>query len=58
MPFRSLAQKGLLYSQHPDVAKKFQKDTPSGTKLPRYAAKPAAPKFPKKPLGASALYGK
>ena len=46
MPFKSKAQKGYLYANDPEVAKKFQRDTPKGTKLPA-RAKPA-PKKPKK----------
>jgi len=34
MPFKSKAQKGYLYANDPKVAKKFQADTPKGTKLP------------------------
>lgn len=58
MPFKSTAERGFLYANHPDIAKRFQAETPKGTKLPHYVAKkPAAPKFPKKPLGAASLYG-
>lgn len=39
MPFRSIAQKGYLYANHPEVAEKFQKETPKGTKLPKRAKK-------------------
>lgn len=34
MPFRSKAQKGFLYANHPEIAKRFQTETPKGKKLP------------------------
>lgn len=34
MPFVSRAQQRYLYAQHPDIAKRWQKHTPKGTKLP------------------------
>ena len=34
MPFKSKAQKKYLYATNPKLAKKFQKKTPKGTKLP------------------------
>ena len=34
MPFKSQAQRRYLYSQHPEVAKEFEKATPEGKKLP------------------------
>jgi hypothetical protein len=34
MPFVSEAQKGFLYANHPDIAKKWQEHTPKGKKLP------------------------
>jgi hypothetical protein len=41
MPFKSKAQKGYLYANKPDVAKKFQKETPKkGGALPAKVAKP------------------
>jgi hypothetical protein len=36
MPFRSEAQRGYLYANHPEVAAKFQAHTPKGTKLPKH----------------------
>ena len=35
-PFVSQAQRGFMYSQHPDIAKRWEKHTPKGKKLPRY----------------------
>lgn len=34
MPFKSKAQRGYLYANEPEVAKKFEKKTPKGKKLP------------------------
>ena len=35
MPFVSKAQRAYLYANKPEVAKKFEKHTPKGTKLPK-----------------------
>lgn len=35
MPFQSEAQRRFLYSQHPDIAARFQAETPAGRKLPQ-----------------------
>lgn len=32
MPFKSLKQEKYLYSQHPEIAAKFQEDTPKAPK--------------------------
>ena len=34
MPFQSQAQRGFMYSQHPEIAKEFEDKTPKGKKLP------------------------
>lgn len=34
MPFVSKAQRGYLYANEPRIAKRWQKHTPKGTKLP------------------------
>jgi len=39
MPFKSQAQRGFMYSQHPDIAKEFEKKTPKGEKLPKHVKK-------------------
>lgn len=39
MPFKSQAQRRYLYSQEPEVAKKFAKETPKGIDLPEKVAK-------------------
>lgn len=38
MPFKSKSQQGFLFAKHPDVAKKFAKETPKGAykKLPEH----------------------
>jgi hypothetical protein len=36
MPFVSEQQRRFLYSQHPDIAKRWEKETPKGKKLPKY----------------------
>lgn len=36
MPFKSEAQRRYLWSQEPEVAKRFAKETPKGTKLPMH----------------------
>jgi len=37
VPFKSKAQRGYLYSKEPEVAKKFEAETPKGKKLPAKA---------------------
>lgn len=34
MPFKSQAQRGFMYAQHPEIAKEFEAATPKGAKLP------------------------
>ncbi len=49
MPFRSQAQARYLYSQHPDIAKRWQSETPvSVSKLPE---RKTTTKVTKKMLG-------
>ncbi|TMJ00920.1 MAG: hypothetical protein E6G97_18475 [Alphaproteobacteria bacterium] len=36
MPFKSEAQRGWMFSNHPSMARRWQKETTSGKKLPRY----------------------
>lgn len=35
MPFVSQKQRAYMYSQHPDIAKRFEAETPKGKKLPK-----------------------
>jgi len=35
MPFESEAQKGWMYANHPAMAKRWQKETPKGKRLPK-----------------------
>ena len=37
-PFRSEAQRRFMYAKHPEIAKRWQKETPAG-KLPAKVAK-------------------
>lgn len=36
MPFESQAQRAFMYSQHPSIAKRWEKETPKNSKLPEY----------------------
>lgn len=36
MPFESEAQRGFMYSQHPEIAKEMEEKTPKGKKLPEH----------------------
>lgn len=36
MPFQSQAQRGFMYSQHPEIAKEFEAKTPKGKQLPQH----------------------
>ena len=36
MPFKSSAQRAYLFSKRPDVAEKFEKETPKGKELPHH----------------------
>jgi hypothetical protein len=35
MPFKSQAQRGFMYSEHPEMAKRWESETPKGRKLPK-----------------------
>ncbi len=35
MPFKSIAQRGFLYTNKPEVAKEFESRAPKETKLPK-----------------------
>lgn len=45
MPFKSQSQRKFLYAEHPDIAERWEKETPKGKKLPD---KVKAPKKGKK----------
>lgn len=34
MPFKSDAQRGFMFAQHPEIAKRWAKETPKGKDLP------------------------
>ena len=38
MPFKSQAQRKLMYARHPEIAKRWEKETPK-KKLPKKAKK-------------------
>lgn len=37
MPFESEAQRKWMYANHPEMAKRWEKDTPKGSHLPEHA---------------------
>lgn len=39
MPFQSQAQRGWMYSNEPEMAKRWEKETPKGKKLPAKKSK-------------------
>lgn len=36
MPFRSEAQRKWMHAKHPEMAKRWEKETPKGKKLPSH----------------------
>lgn len=43
MPFKSQAQRGFMYAKHPEIAKRWEKETPKG-KLPEHSMQSIAKK--------------
>ncbi len=39
MPFKSEAQRRMMYAKNPKLAKEFESKTPKGKKLPKKVAK-------------------
>lgn len=39
MPMRSQAQRAYLHIHHPEIAARFEAETPKGTKLPKHVKK-------------------
>lgn len=37
-PMMSQAQRGYMWKNHPQIAKKFEKETPDNKKLPEYVS--------------------
>lgn len=37
MPFKSEKQRRFMHSQHPEIAKRWEKETPKGSALPERA---------------------
>lgn len=48
MPYRSKAQRGYLHEFLPEIAAKFDAETPKGQKLPEHAPKKKTPAKGKK----------
>jgi len=46
MPFKSQAQRAWMYANHPEMAKRWEKHTPKGKKLPEHVGDKLA--FPKR----------
>lgn len=38
MPFKSQAQRRFMHARHPQMAEKWEEETPSGVRLPRKVA--------------------
>lgn len=51
MPFKSESQRKYLYAKEPEVAKKYAKKTPKGTKLPKKVKKEARSDAAKRMVG-------
>lgn len=45
MPFKSQAQRGFLFANHPAVAKEFSAATPKGISLPVHVGTAGAPRM-------------
>jgi len=48
MPFKSTSQRKFMYSQMPEMAKRWEHETPKGKKLPRWKKKKKHPKLGKR----------
>jgi len=51
MPMRSQRQRAFLWANHPEIAQRFEDETPKGAKLPervspKVSGSPRAPKLP------------
>ena len=44
MPFVSEHQRKWMYLHHPEMAKRWEQDTPKGKRLPELVKKPKKPK--------------
>lgn len=42
MPFKSIAQRGFMFAQHPEIAKRWAREYPSQGKLPARVSSPRA----------------
>ena len=43
MPFESQSQRRFMYAKHPDIAKRWEEETPTGKRLPRKLGKKRKP---------------
>lgn len=44
MPFKSKAQRAWMYANHPDMAARWQSETPQGSNLPEHVKREARKK--------------
>lgn len=58
MPFKSQAERGWMYANHPEMAKRFEAETPKGAKLPARVGKKKAKPFRGRIGDLSPLYKK
>lgn len=42
MPFKSKQQRKFMYARHPEMAEKWEAETPTGARLPRKLSKSTA----------------
>jgi hypothetical protein len=47
-PMRSKAQRAYLHANHPEIAERFEAETPKGKRLPKRAGKRRMPPPPKR----------
>lgn len=45
MPFKSDAQRKFMHAKHPEIAKRWEKHTPEGAKLPEHVGQPSDSKM-------------
>jgi hypothetical protein len=48
MPFKSQKQRGFMYANNPEMAKRWEKETPKGKKLPNKVKTKVQSKLAKK----------
>lgn len=50
MPFKSQAQRGFMYARHPEIAKRWEKETPHDHKLPEHVGESSMQEIAKQRL--------